>query len=44
MKTTYVAYRLESQKERVHLEDLNIGGKIILKWILKKWARLEGLN
>ena len=24
-------------RERGHLEDLRVGGKIILKWITKKW-------
>jgi hypothetical protein len=24
-------------KERVHLEDLDVGGRIILKWISKRW-------
>jgi hypothetical protein len=23
--------------ERDHLEDLDVGGRIILKWILRKW-------
>jgi hypothetical protein len=26
----------ESQKERDHYDDLNVGGRIIFKWILQK--------
>jgi hypothetical protein len=33
----------ESQKERDHYEDLNVGGRIILKWILREigWGSME---
>jgi hypothetical protein len=27
----------ENLKERGHLENLNVGGRIILKWNLRKW-------
>jgi hypothetical protein len=31
----HIGLRLESQNERTHYEDLDIGGWIILKWILE---------
>jgi hypothetical protein len=27
----------EDLRERVHLEDLGVDGRIILKWVSKKW-------
>jgi hypothetical protein len=30
-------YLWESQKERDHSEDQDVGGRIILGWILERW-------
>jgi hypothetical protein len=32
----HIGFRWESQKERDHYEDLHVGGRIILRWILAK--------
>jgi hypothetical protein len=32
----HVKYWWESQKERDHYDDIRIGGRIMLKWILQK--------
>jgi hypothetical protein len=32
----HVGFWWESQKERDHYEDLDVGGKIVLRWILEK--------
>jgi hypothetical protein len=39
-----IGYWWESQKERDHYEDQDVGGRILLKWILerKRWYGLEG--
>jgi hypothetical protein len=42
-------YRWESQKERDHWEDQDVGGWTILKWILERydgmvWIGLTGLS
>jgi hypothetical protein len=33
----HIGYWWESQKERNHYENQDIGGWIILKWILERW-------
>jgi hypothetical protein len=36
----YIGFWWESQKERDHWEDLDVGGRIILEWILDKSDRV----
>jgi hypothetical protein len=33
----YTGFRWGNLKERVHLEDPGIDGRIILRWIFRKW-------
>jgi hypothetical protein len=33
----HVGFWLDSQKERAHKEELDISGRIILKWILEMY-------
>jgi hypothetical protein len=33
----HIGFWWESQKERGHYEDLDVGGRIMLKWILQGW-------
>jgi hypothetical protein len=33
----YIAFLLESQKERDHYKDQDVGGWIILKWFLQRY-------
>jgi hypothetical protein len=33
----HIGYWWESQKERDHKEDQDVGGWIILKWIFERW-------
>jgi hypothetical protein len=35
----HIGFWWESWKERDHQEDLNVGGRIILKWILDRIGR-----
>jgi len=33
----YTGFRWENLRERVHLEDPSVDGRIILRWIFRKW-------
>jgi hypothetical protein len=41
----HIGYYLETPKKRNHWEDEDVGGWIILKWILERWdgVALPGL-
>jgi hypothetical protein len=32
----HIGFWWQSQKERIYYEELNVGGRIILRWILEK--------
>jgi hypothetical protein len=36
----HIGFWWENRKERDHYEDLDVGERIILKWILMEWHRL----
>jgi hypothetical protein len=31
-------------EEKRHLEDLGVGGSLVLKWIFEKWDKAHGLD
>jgi hypothetical protein len=35
----HIGYWWNTLREKSHLEDLDVQGGIILKWIYKKWSR-----
>jgi hypothetical protein len=40
----HVGYWWESEKERDHWEGQNVGGWIILKWILERWGGIDWID
>jgi hypothetical protein len=36
----HVEFWWESQKERSHMEDLDVSGTIVLKWILERYDEM----
>jgi hypothetical protein len=40
----YTGFWWGDQSEADHLEDLDIDGKTIIKWVFKKWHQEHGLD
>jgi hypothetical protein len=40
----HTGFGWESQKERHQLEDPDVGGRIILKWILIGWGGMDWIH
>jgi hypothetical protein len=43
-KILHIGYWWESQKERDHWEDQDVGGWAILKWILERWDGVDWID
>jgi hypothetical protein len=43
-REVYRGFCLGNVKVTDHLEDISIDGRIILRWILKKWDGTHGLD
>jgi hypothetical protein len=39
-----IGYWWESQKERDHWEDLDVGVRIILRWMLERWDGMDWID
>lgn len=37
IRGVYIGFCLGNLKERENFEDLGLGGRIIIKWVFKKW-------
>jgi hypothetical protein len=40
----HAGFLWKSQKEKEHYEDINVGGRIILGWILKKYNGMDWIH
>ena len=40
----HTGFWLGNLRERCHLEDPGVDGKLILKWVFKKWDGAHGLD
>ena len=43
-REAYTGFRWGNLRERDHWGDQDVDGKIILRWILRKWKGVEGIG